>query len=116
MRASALFGITLTILSVLACSGIGDRVIIDELITLDDGQSRIFKLDPGRYKLDITASNDGVSVEWLGSSCPKSDQKKEYSLICEMPKDGQLIISNPTVLGLGRSSTVTIKLTKLQTL
>ena len=107
------FFISLTvILSIMACSS--EKTIIDEMRLLEDGQSISFKLDPGRYKLELTASNDGAKVEWIGSPCQASGQVNDYTVICELARVGQLKISNPTVLGLGAASTVTIKLTRIK--
>ena len=86
---------------------------MDSLESLSDGEFKAWKLDPGMYKVEMTASGDGANVKWVGSSCPGSGQTTEYSSICEMKQTGQFIIENPTTLGMGAASTVTIKITNL---
>ena len=90
-----------------------DKVVCDTLVVLADGASHIFKLDPGTYKLDITASGDGASVEWIGAACPGSTETSSLSTVCNLAQTGQLIVENPTVLGTGMSVSVTIKLVRL---
>ena len=94
-----------------ACSR--DTVVVDEMKALADGESIAYKLGPGVYRLDFTAS-DGASAEWVGASCPASGEVKVYSSLCELKQDGQLIIKNPTVWGNGATSSVTIKLTRIR--
>jgi hypothetical protein len=102
-----LFALTLWSCSIL------DKVIFNDLVVLKDGESRIFKLEPGTYKLEITASADGVSVEWIGSNCQGSGQTNSLTTICKFMQTGQLIVKNPTGFGMGATVSATIKLTKL---
>jgi hypothetical protein len=88
-----------------------EEIVVDTLESLDDGQFKAWKLDAGTYKVEMTASGDGASVKWVGSSCPGSEQTAEYSSICEMKQTGQFIIENPTAFGAGASTTVTLKIT-----
>lgn len=91
-----------------------DIVLVDALEILEDGASWIHKLEEGRYELQMTASNDGATVEWIGGTCGKSAPLERTTMTCSMQGTGQIVISNPTVFfGLGSSSSVTIKLTKL---
>lgn len=61
----------------------------------------------------MTASGDGATVKWVGSGCPGSEVEKQYSVACEMTQTGQLIVENPSTFGMGATTTVTIKVTKL---
>lgn len=91
-----------------------DEVVADELVSIEDGHFNAFKLDPGTYKVELTASGDGVIVKWVGSSCPGADrQTKTYSITCEMTQTGQLVLENPTALGTGATTTVTVKITSV---
>jgi len=97
-----------------SCSGrIGDKVIVEDLIVLEDGGQRIFKLDPGTYKLELTSSGDGASVQWVGASCPTTDETTSLTTVCKYSQIGQVIVSNPTSLGLGQPISITLKLTRL---
>jgi len=102
------------LLSVLvnAC-GPSERVVYNELKSLSDGQFVAIKIEPGTYKVEITASHDGVSIRWEGASCPGSGETKNYSTTCEFKQTGQLIVENPTVLAMGAGTTATIKVTRI---
>lgn len=90
-----------------------DQIISDTSKVLDDGAGITLKLEPGRYKLEMTANNDGADIEWVGGGCPKSQPMREATMSCEMSRQGQLIITNPTVFGIGKQVSVTMRLTKL---
>jgi len=96
-----------------SCGGAKDKTIADELVTLRDGQQWSYKLEPGRYRLESTATGDGVSVEWLGADCPAIGERRTTTSLCELTRTGQVVVTNPTLFGLGASSSVTIKVTKL---
>lgn len=93
--------------------GESDEVVVDELESVEDGQFVAWKLDPGTYKVELTASGDGAIVKWVGSSCPGSDETKNYSVTCEMTQTGQLIVENPAAAGMGATTTVTVKVTRV---
>ncbi len=91
-----------------------DIVVVNYHDWLKDGGAVSWALTPGRYKVELTASEDGVSVVWEGSNCPgSSSATKSFSVICDMPQAGQLIVKNPTTFGTGPSSSVTVQVTKL---
>ena len=94
---------------------IPDVVIVDYHDWLKDGASVSWKLDPGRYKIEMTANGDGCSLEWAGGTCPGTKETHAYSVLCEMAQTGQVIVTNPTTFGLGASSSVTVKITRLGT-
>ena len=93
-------------------SGESDEVVVDELESVEGGQFVAWKLDPGTYKVELTASGDGAIVKWVGSSCPGSDETKSYSVTCEMTQTGQLIVENTGASGEG-ATTVTVKVTRV---
>jgi hypothetical protein len=107
--------VVLGVLGVCALVGCSapDRVVIDKLVSLDDGHLTAWKLDPGTYKVEMTASTDGASVRWMGCSCPGSGETKAYSTICELKETGQLIVENPSRFGMGAGTTVTVKVTRI---
>ena len=88
---------------------------MDRFEWLKDGEQWAFKLDPGTYKIALTASGDGAAVEWVGSSCPGSGPTatKSFETICELSSTGQLLVKNPTVFGAGAAVSITLKVTKL---
>jgi hypothetical protein len=90
-----------------------DKVVVDYSNWLADGASVSWKLDPGNYKLELTANGDGATAEWVGAGCPKTQPMRELTMTCEVPRTGQLVITNPTTFGLGAKVSVTVKLTRL---
>lgn len=90
-----------------------DTVVVNYHDWVKDGASTSWALGPGRFKVEMTASADGAELKWIGSNCPGTDATQSYSVICEMTQAGQLILTNPTVLGTGDATSVTLKVTKL---
>ena len=90
-----------------------DVVVVDWANWLADGSQTSWRLQPGTYRLQMTASGDGASVEWVGTNCPRASESRNVAMSCELNQPGQLIVGNPTVLGLGTSASVTVHLTRL---
>ena len=90
-----------------------NQVVVEYSNWLADGASVSWKLDPGTYQLELTANSDGATAEWVGGSCPKTQPMRELTMTCDMPRTGQLVITNPTTFGLGAKVSVTVKVTKL---
>lgn len=90
-----------------------DQVVSDISKVLDDGAGITLKLDPGNYKLEMTANNDGATTEWIGGDCAKTQPMRQLNVTCNMPSTGQLVVTNPTTFGLGKQVSVTVKVTKL---
>lgn len=90
-----------------------DQVLVDWHGSLKDGERISWKLPAGSYRLELTASNDGDTVEWLGSNCPATQPMTSLSTSCQMSSDGQLIVTNPTTFGLGAASMTTVKVTRV---
>lgn len=97
-----------------ACGILGDKTVVDTRVSLRDGERVAYRLEPGKYRVEITADKDGASVQWVGANCPSSRANPTYSGLCELPSIGQVVVENPTTFGLGASSSVTIKVTKLR--
>ena len=95
-----------------ACGAGDDNVVLDTSETIADGHYVSYALDAGTYQAEITASNNGVNIEWVGGSCSAVSSVKTYVQTCTMSSKGQLTITNPTLLGLGGAEIVTIKLTE----
>jgi hypothetical protein len=90
-------------------------VVYNELQILRDGQSfNLGPIDAGKYRLELTATGNGVDVLWPASNCAGSAQEtRSHTEVCTLKQSGQLAITNPSFLGTGPSSSVTIKLTYL---
>jgi hypothetical protein len=100
-----------------ACGGGGNdemqpKDVVRTTETLAEGVSVSFTLEKGTYAAEITSSNNGVIVEWVGgTNCPKSPETKTYAQTCSLGQRGQLIVSNPTLLGTGGAEIAAIKVT-----
>jgi hypothetical protein len=92
---------------------ITDQVVVNWHGALKDGERMSWQLPAGNYQLELTASNDGDTVEWLGSNCPTTQPMTSLSTSCQMSRDGQLLVTNPTTLGLGAASMTTVKVTRV---
>lgn len=90
-----------------------DQIVVDTLNVLKDGEGMSWKLEKGKYKLEMTANNDGATAEFIGGGCAKTEPMRNVSMNCEMYATGQLVVTNPTVFALGKDVSVTVKLTKL---
>lgn len=109
-------------LALSACGGggkaiddlINDLLSIERIVTLTEGQYITFFLGKGNYTADITSSNNGIKVQWIGATTAdcstKSSETKVYSKQCTMGQNGQITIENPTLLGLGGDEVVTVKI------
>jgi hypothetical protein len=93
--------------------GDGSGTVIDEQQTISEGGQVSYQLPAGTYDATITSSNNGVVISWPGgSNCPSSAETKSYSGTCLIPASGQLVITNPTLLGLGGDEISAIKVNK----
>jgi hypothetical protein len=102
-------------LTLSACGGGDDgssTVVVNETKTISEGYYVSYTLDAGTYTAEITASNNGVKVAWVGGSCTNSDEVKSYKSTCQLTTKGQLTVTNPTVFGLGGDEITTIKVSK----
>lgn len=55
---------------------------------------------PGKYTLEVTASDDGVKFQFLGAKEPEcfnlSEEWKIHSKTCTLTIQGQLVLTNTT--------------------
>lgn len=86
-----------------ACGGGGsssDPTVINESKVLRGGTTTSYALDAGTYTVEVTSSNMGVLIEWLGASnCVGSYYlTRLYKERCTMSVGGQVVIKNPTTI------------------
>lgn len=79
-------------------------------LALADGESRTIALQQGNYELDVAvkASNGsryGVTVSWVGTSCPVQPEATSHRVRCSVDGTASLTITNPSAFGLGPSET-----------
>lgn len=98
------------------CGGGDDEdlslTVYNKTISIEEGFYYTISLEDGTYNAEITSSNNGVSVEWIGGDCKDVNETKSYTAECTLSINGQVKISNPTLLGLGGSEHVTVKIKK----
>jgi hypothetical protein len=98
-----------------------ERVVREERQTLADGETALFTLDAGKYRAEVTARGDPVSVEWRGADCPASGETSSYIGTCELVTQGQLLVRNPhgaagpgrVAVASGGPAEIAVKVTKL---
>lgn len=106
---------SLVVLTIGACGGGEDdntSVVVNKTETIAEGYYFSYTLDAGTYTAEITSSNNGVKIDWVGGSCTNSAEVKSYKATCQLTIKGQLIVTNPTLLGLGGDEVTTIKISK----
>lgn len=115
----SIFAAVVVCAMVSACGGGGDdkngTIVVAESRTLIEGEQVSYTLTAGAYAVEITSSNNGVIVSWLGGSgagCVSSAEVKSYTTACTLSIQGQLLVSNPTTFGIGGSEVVSFKVTK----
>mgnify|MGYP003604830841 CR=1 FL=1 len=113
-RLRILISSPLIALAMTGCGGGSDgTVVANETKTIADGYYLTYALPAGKYEAQISSSNNGVVVEWIGSSnCGKSGEVKTYDYACTLTQTGQLKITNPTTFFLGGDEVVTVKVTQ----
>lgn len=91
-----------------------EDVVYNETVKIEEGMYVSLSLDPATYRTEITSSNNGVVVSWVGgNSCVASKETKTYAMSCQLNIKGQILITNPTLLGLGGTEIVTVKVIKI---
>ncbi len=98
-----------------------ERVVREERQLLADGESALFTLASGKYRVEVVARGDPVSVEWRGADCPASGEAMSYIGTCEFVTEGQVLVRNPrgAASGAGPPSAaggpaeIAVKVTKL---
>ncbi len=115
MKALKLIPIALGASILAACGGGGGSsgAVVDEQRVLAEGVQLSYDLPAGTYSARITASQNGVGVKWVGGSdCLQVAEATTYTSTCHIAQSGQLVVTNPTLLGLGSDEIVTVRVTK----
>lgn len=103
-----------------ACGGGGggnsgsSNTVHNVLQVIPEGDNYVVALPAGNYHARITSNPNGVTINWVGgTSCSNyTSEVKTYTGDCKMSAPGQLVIGNPTMLGLGADESVTVVITK----
>jgi hypothetical protein len=115
------------VLALASCSGgarnplAREKPVREERQPLADGESALFTLASGKYRVEVASRGDPVSVEWRGGDCPASGAAMSYIGTCEFVTEGQLLVRNPrggapgsrADSAGGDTAVITVKVTKL---
>lgn len=94
-------------------SDLYEEVVYNETVNIKENEYLTVTLPSARYRAEITSSNNGVVVSWIGGNyCTTSAETKAYSMTCQLDIKGQLIVKNPSLLSLGGIEVVTVKVIK----
>lgn len=94
------------------------QVVIDEpVFALDEGDGRIWNVQPGQYWFEGTSNPNGMKLEWDGNArCDHTLEAgieyRSIKLNCTVTSPTKLKVSNPTLLGTGGAETMSIYLAK----
>ncbi|MBI3201096.1 MAG: hypothetical protein HYZ29_06080 [Myxococcales bacterium] len=89
-----------------------ETVVAQDQLILKDGHQSSYPLVAGTYRLEMTATGDGAGIEWIGAACTNAKETKAYDSNCALTRSGQLVITNPTTFGLGKTTSVTVRLVR----
>jgi hypothetical protein len=87
--------------------------IVSEPLTLKDGASKTFMLQPGTYLVTIELKVDerlkqGVTVAWTGTACEYQPEKSSHRFNCNVLEPAIMTVTNPKLMGVGATVTGTV--------
>ena len=88
--------------------------VVSEPVTLREGASRPFTLQPGYYLVVIEIKVDprlmqGVTVGWTGSACDSQPENTSHRFNCRVEETSTMTVTNPKLIGIGATVTGTVK-------
>jgi hypothetical protein len=108
--------LSLLALVLAACGGSNEETLVDETVTLAEGESATYtfgnqSLYGTEYDFEVSTNNNGVSIELSRIDlCDNTTAPiKSYYKTCRVTKDGILKIINPVGPGAGGSEVVKIR-------
>ena len=80
--------------------------VLSEPLTLRDGASRSFTLQPGYYLVTVELKVDerlkqGVTVGFTGTACENQMEKPSHRFNCRVGETATMTVTNPKLMGLG---------------
>ena len=91
--------------------------VVDDSLTLKDGESESYKVQPGHYRVKIAVRDTdggqyGVTVTTTGD-CQDQRESQKHSFDCTFGNSGTIIVTNPTGFGFGPAEMGNINIVKL---
>ncbi len=87
--------------------------VVSEPLTLRDGASRSFTLQPAYYLVTIDLKTDprlkqGVTVAWSGTACDNQPEAPAHRFNCRVSEPATMTVANPKLMGVGATVTGTV--------
>jgi hypothetical protein len=88
----------------------GSRTVIDETVTIAEGESVVYALGPAWYSISVTSRPNGVTVIAPAGGCYMSVATQNFGGTCTLTEQVNLLaISNPADADRGAPETVSIR-------
>jgi hypothetical protein len=115
-QSTKIVALSLLALALAACGGSNQETLVDETVTLAEGESATYNfrdqsLYGTEYDFEVSTNNNGVSIELSRIDlCDNTTAPiKSYYKTCRITKDGILKVINPIGPGAGGSEAVRIR-------
>jgi len=87
--------------------------VVSEALTLSEGASRSFTLQPAYYLVVIETKVDprlkqGVTVNWSGAACDNQPESTSLQFNCRVEETATMTLTNPKLMGIGATVTGTL--------
>ena len=87
--------------------------VVSEPVTLREGASRSFTLQPAYYLVTIELKADerlkqGVTVNWSGTACENQPEKSSHRFNCRVLEPATMTVTNPKLMGVGATVSGTV--------
>ncbi len=87
--------------------------IVSEPLTLKDGASKTFALQPAYYLVTVELKVDerlkqGVTVAWSGTACENQPEKSSHRFNCRVSEPAIMTVTNPKLMGVGATVSGTV--------
>jgi hypothetical protein len=91
------------------CGG-EEVIVVDQTMAIDDKTPKIWKVEPGSYRIDLNATGGGANLEFEGTSRAKVANSKVYGGTVLFVKAGEIKLSNSNP----EITNVTLKVVKIR--
>jgi hypothetical protein len=87
--------------------------VVSEALSLGEGASRSFTLQPAYYLVVIETKVDprlkqGVTVSWSGAACDNQPENTSLRFNCRVEETATMTVTNPKLIGIGATVTGTL--------
>ena len=88
-----------------------ETVVFEQTLDVETGRPFHYQIQPGTYRMEMTSSGEGVTIEFAGTKREKTGRSKQFGGTITYSQPGEIILSN-TSAPLGNLSKATITITK----